>query len=226
MAKATIRFGVFDDKGNRAATWNISASEKSNGAEIYLSCRELGGAIHTSFHKSGYWHTAYDNDFFEANIEPISSEGVTRYIEKWTRPPEIKPGITLVFKIIVAHAAVNTPVETGGKAVSQIPAPPLNRAVQVLILLIDAGQKLQINNLSRVDEITFSDGSKLVVGWSEVDSAEIIEPGSANVQMVKGKTKEELESANIRILAFSVDQGGNRLIVELVNEVSETADKD
>ena len=215
MAKQTLRFGVFDNKGNRAATWNISASETSSGTEIYLSCRELRGTIHTSFHASGSWHTAYTREVFEEKIKPVSDDGTTRFIEKWSRPNQIQHGVTLAYKIITPHAVVNVSVTAGGKTIFKIPAPVEGSGVETLILLVEPGLSLNIRNAFPVGEITFSNGSKLVVAYHEIKMAGIIQPGSASMRLVKGISKADLAGANLRAVVSFVDQSGNRTMLEM-----------
>ena len=45
--------------------------------------------------------------------------------------------------------------------------------------------------------------------------ANIIQPGSASVRLVKGKSKEDLVGANLRAVVFFDDQSGNRTMLEM-----------
>jgi hypothetical protein len=69
--------------------------------DVYLACRELRGALKASFHQSGNWHIAFSPGFYERSFEEDSSRPASRFSERWPRPHEIAPGITLAFRIVV-----------------------------------------------------------------------------------------------------------------------------
>jgi hypothetical protein len=76
MSERSIRFGVTDYKGRRAATWKCWTQVGSGKKDVYLACREPRGSPKLSLHESGQWQVAFDaNQFpalFEQGTEPAS----------------------------------------------------------------------------------------------------------------------------------------------------------
>ena len=67
MPEQVIRFGISDGGGHRAATWKLLTP--SGQSEVYLVCRELGGTLKVSLHKSGRWHVAYTETAFKDYVQ-------------------------------------------------------------------------------------------------------------------------------------------------------------
>src|SRR5262245_45167113 len=109
MPEQAIRFGVFDGSGLRAATWKCWSN--AGKEDIYVSCRELQGALKASLHESGGWHFAYDSKFFDESIRPEDKSEKGRFIDKWRAPPPIAPGIILALRIVTPSPSVCTPHE-------------------------------------------------------------------------------------------------------------------
>jgi hypothetical protein len=91
-----VRFAVGRPEGPRSAVWRLWAS----GDHVYLSARLYGHTIKASLHKSGKWKWGFTEEYAERE-DTLLPPGVDRAIHKWKRPPEIFPGITSAFEIIV-----------------------------------------------------------------------------------------------------------------------------
>ncbi|MEX0921424.1 MAG: hypothetical protein WDZ84_01495 [Rhodovibrionaceae bacterium] len=221
MANQVLRFGVTDGKDKRAATWNLTARKGVNGPEIYLSCRELGGTMHTSFHGSGSWHSAYTREAFEKHIKEVAPEGTDRFIEKWPRPTEIKPGVTVAYKILTPWTTVTTPRQEGERAFVEIPAAAEGNVIETTILLIDPKVQVDTTGVYVAGALPLSNSDTAMVISAEGPMPKIKTPGKVTGRLAKGVTKEDLKSENIRALVFSDDDKGNRLIVEYVAKSEE-----
>ncbi len=210
-----LRFGVVD--GNqRAATWHLryQISAKSGLPELYLLCRELRGAIHASMHPTGQWHVAYPEHVFNRDIKEISPIGTDRYIQKWTRPKELKPGITLAFHIITPSSAVKTAFVEDGRTIIKIPRASENKATDIMILIVGAQTTIHtIKNAHEVGAIQMNNGEKVLVIHREID---IPTPFRGTLQVspryLKGRSKDDLVGVDLSAIAFGEVSDGSRLI--------------
>src|ERR1700730_15473135 len=87
MAKDTdtIRFAVGSREDVRSSVWRLWA----RGNDLYLAARSFAGTAKISFHQSGI------------NRAAVHSTTPRPALAKWRRPPEIFPGWTVVFAILV-----------------------------------------------------------------------------------------------------------------------------
>ena len=137
MSEVSIRFGVLNEAGQRAATWKLFARTGVGKQDVYLTCRALGGAIKASLHQSGSWHVGFDRGFLRDNLHESDTRQDDLYLDRWPRPACIAPGITLAYRVIVPAAGVNVPVgadELKGK-VFWIPSAPLEMAVEIDVII-------------------------------------------------------------------------------------------
>lgn len=137
-----VRFAVGTRDGARSGVWRLWTT----GNDVYLSARLYGDTVKASLHESGTWRWAFTDKYAESksSILPPDSD---RVIEEWKRPPEIAPGITSAFMIVVPSTEI-TPLRgdlsetahkkyTGG--VHWVPMPSPGTATHFMILLIAPG---------------------------------------------------------------------------------------
>ena len=217
MPKKSIRFGVVDGCGFRAATWNLTVSAGEGPSEVYLSCRELKGAIHTSFHPSGKWHATFTQKTFDEDIKDVSPPDANRFIQKWQRPPEVKPGITLALKIITPWNAVQTEIVPGSKKFSEI------KSAQVLIVFLNPNEKIEITNFDEIGRLELNTGEIVVVLHHEIQIPKPNIPKESKGTLVKGRSKEDLESDNVKGLIFADEPNGTRVLWDCAVESKKTS---
>src|SRR5689334_10950582 len=119
MKTKCIRFGISDGKGRRAATWKLFSPKKKS--DIYLSCRELRGALKASMHESGSWHFGYTNEAADKYFHDEESFANSKYIEVWQRPQPAVNRTTVAFRIVTPFSSVRTPITDNDKDVTWIP---------------------------------------------------------------------------------------------------------
>jgi hypothetical protein len=108
MKRPALRFSICNGTDRRAATWKLWTEAGKGESEIYLVCRELGGILKASLHKSGKWHVAYEDSAFEKYVSGISPNLRDRYIDKWYRPSEFTLGVTMAFRIVTPWSSVTS----------------------------------------------------------------------------------------------------------------------
>ncbi|MCP8883353.1 hypothetical protein NIM87_07570 [Devosia sp. XJ19-1] len=214
MAKTSIRFSVTNGFGHRAATWNLRAQKSKWGQEIYLTCRELKGTIHTSFHATGEWHTTYSQAAFEDLLGDRPANKARHKIEKWQRPNEVKPGITLAYKVLTPWSATTTPITEDMSPIIQIPNVPQGYANETMVLIVRSGMSLEIVNATLLGQTELLTGERLLIVNHAIAMPTIKNPGPAQVQFFRGKSRSDLASEHLRALVFLDDQNGNRMILD------------
>jgi len=135
MKEQALRFGIHDGAGHRAATWKLWTKTGTGKSDVYLTCREHYGIIHVSLHESGQWHTAFSPPTFEKDVKGAIPKFKDRFIEKWNRPPEIAPGVTLALRIATPWWSMSQSVKEGRfKGVTWLPSAPELMATEIAIL--------------------------------------------------------------------------------------------
>ncbi len=228
MPEQSIRFGISDEAGNRSATWKCWTPVGTGKDDIYLACRALGGALKASLHESGQWHIAYSNSFFDENVDDSRSKEKGRFIEKWPRPNEIAPGLTLAYRIVTPWSAVNTPYDGSSfKNMNWIPQASKGRATEIDIIItkptttVSGWPGKRSMNTQLVDSMNIDSGETVwIVHW------EIEMPSLPNKkitpQYYKGKSKEDLlKGDNLRILVFGSEKDGSRTLYDCAVEINE-----
>jgi hypothetical protein len=133
MPKHVIRFGIRGAKGMRAATWKCWTPGGPKH-DVYLACRQLNGELKASLHQSGQWHVGFSQAFYEDAFEDKTRPKM-RFTDAWPRPPDIAPGITLAFRVIVPWFSATVRQGAEEPNVVWIPSATENEAVEVCILI-------------------------------------------------------------------------------------------
>jgi hypothetical protein len=220
MGERSIRFGITDGSGRRAATWKCWTLTGVGKSDVYLSARELGYALKASLHQSGNWQVAFSPQFVEENPNAFSDKPNGRFIEQWPRPQQIAPGVTLAFRIVTPHSAVNIPFDISlYKSIVWIPAPPDNRAVEIDIIftapdtLVSGWPCKNSMNTQLIDSMSLSSGEKVwVVHW--VTDMPNLGTLHGTPRYFKDKNKDDLIGAGLHILVFGDEKDGSRVIYD------------
>jgi hypothetical protein len=216
MSKQSIRFGISDSSGKRAATWKCWTLTGKGKDDVYLACRELGGALKASLHQTGAWHIAFSEEFFENGF---ADKPDGRFIDKWPRPKEIAPGVTLAFRIITPYSAVNTPISSPNENITWIPAPPKNRAVEIAIIitsphaLVSSWPGKNSMNTKLVGSMPLDSGETVWVVHRDIDIPNL---GTLHgtPRYFKGRSKDDLAKGGLHVLVFGDEKDGSRVILD------------
>ncbi len=214
MPEQSIRFGITDGKGNRAATWKCWSPVGVGKNDVYLVCRNLGGVLKTSLHQSGQWHIAYSNKFFEENVDDPKHKEKGRFLEKWPRPKDLAPGLTLAYRILTPWSAVNTPYdESNFKKTIWVPNANSGKATEIDIIITAPYTKTtgwpgsRSMNTKFVDSMRLDSGETVWIIYWEVEIP-TLPSVNTNPSFYKGKSKKDLHGDN------GVFQGSCRLFLK------------
>jgi hypothetical protein len=231
MPEKSIRFGINDGVGNRATTWKCWAPVGVDKHDVYLACRGLGGALKASLHQSGRWHIAYSDSFFKENVDDPTHQERGRFIDKWPRPNEIAPGVTLAYRIVTPCSAVKTPYnQSNFKDIIWIPNANKGKATEIDIIITDSSTsvlgwpgKRSMNN-QLLDYIQLDSGETLWIVYMEVEMPSMPNKKIAPIYY-KGKSKEDLQSENMRMILFGSEEDGSRVMYDFAIEVKKNRDR-
>lgn len=221
MEERAIRFAATDRSGKRAATWKCWTLTGKGKGDVYLACRELGGALKASLHQSGNWHIAFSEEFFENGFADKPHD---RFIDKWPRPSEIAPGVTLAFRIITPYSAVSTAYDVSSlKNITSIPAPPKNRAVEIAVIitaphtLISHWPGRNSMDTQLVGSMPLDSGETVWVVHRDIDIPNL---GTLHgtPRYFKGRNKDDLAKVGLRVLVSGDEKDGSRVIIDSVIE--------
>ena len=224
MGERSIRFGITDGSGRRAATWKCWTPSGVGKSDVYLSPRELGYALKASLHQTGNWHVAFSRQFLEENLNTFSDKPSGRFIEQWSRPQQIAPGVTLAFRIVTPHSAVSIPFDVSlYKGIAWIPAPPDNRAVEIDIIftapdtLVSGWPGKNSMNTQLIDSMSLSSGEKVWVVHRVTDMPNLGTLHGTS-RYFKGKSKDDLIGAGLHIHVFGHEKDGSCVIYDCAAE--------
>lgn len=230
MPERSVRFSVRGANGCRAATWKLLTLIGGGKSDVYLTCRSLGGALKTSLHQSGSWHVGFVRSYLEKNLEHEHRLRQNPYLDRWPRPTEISPGLTLAYRIIVPIAGINVPIGADvPESLVWIPAAPQNKAVEIAILFASPhtviggwpGRKAMGTDL--VGKLDFESGETVWIVSHVVDVPSInLAPGSA-ITWFRGRSAQDFANGFARVILFGDEPGGSRYMVDMALQIEEGA---
>lgn len=100
IRRSKVRFAVGKPEGPRSAVWRLW----TNQSDVYVASRNVAVATKVSLHGSGKWRAAYHGPGL-VFVDP----GKDRAFDKWERPSEAVPGLTVALLIMVPSSEVTMP---------------------------------------------------------------------------------------------------------------------
>ena len=226
MGQRVLRFGIHDGAGRRAATWKLWTETGVGRSEVYLACRSLGGTLKTSLHESGKWHIAYSQRVFDEHVKGAIPKFGDRYIEKWPRPSDIAPGITLAFRIVTPWSAVSTPIKKDKlKGVTWLPNAPEPKATEIDILITKPTTQAtgwpgrQSMGTSFIGSFPLENGETVWAVYFIVDMPDFSSLGRGTGKFFKGKDEKNLKEEGLRLLLFGTQPDGSRVMYDCAVQI-------
>jgi hypothetical protein len=218
MTESFIRFGVIDGQGHRASSWKCWAEIKSAKNEVYLACRKLGGVVKASFHESGSWHIAFDSKAFPSLFEGTDRPS-SRFATKWSRPPELSPGVVLACRILVPWYAPTVPEPTLDPKVTWIQTAPHDKALEFAVIFTSPTTPVtdwparRSMKTELVGQLTLGSGDRVWIVYHIVDWVDP-PPVTGKPRFGKGRSAEDLQGAGLRALAWRQEPDGSILFCD------------
>lgn len=221
MGDHVLRFAVGDPAGTRAATWRVWSPAGRGKNDIYIACRSLGRVLKTSLHESGSWHVGFLRSYIKNNFDAADPKQTNPYLQRWPRPPEIGPGVTLAYRIVVLPAAVNRICQPESAHITWLPPPPMGSATEISVLLVEARANVEQCPGSRsmgtlpVGSYVLDSGVTVWVVHRQIDSPTVNLPGEGSATWFSGKGQADLSKPGVAGLIFGDSEDGSRVILEV-----------
>lgn len=219
MGEQAIRFGVRAASGRRAATWKVWAPSGS-AHDVYLAYRALKGELKASMHQSGAWHIFFSKQFYESGFADEGTRPATRFSDKWPRPSEIVPGVTLAFRIVVPwfSATVEAPKEE--PEVVWVPPASDGHAIEFAIIITSPTCVVSDWPAKRSMKSEFVGSFPLISGeavWVVHTTIPFKVPGPTRgaARFFKGVNPTELKSGGLRAVVFGSEPDGSRVMYDV-----------
>src|SRR5919107_858536 len=119
--RAVVRFAVGNPDGLRSPVLRLWTS--GNGSDVYLAARTMADQAKVSFHESRKWRLAF-TEKYASGPNPYAQDGEDRATSNWPRPPEVAPGITRAFVIMVPASELTSPKVTFASKPDTVWVPP------------------------------------------------------------------------------------------------------
>jgi hypothetical protein len=227
MPQQSLRFSVCDENGNRAVTWKLLTQTGSGKHDVYLTCRPLGGKFKASLHQSGSWHVGFVRDFLNKNLDHSHPKREDPYIDRWPRPTEIAPGVTLAYRIVVPTSGVNIPITNKlPKSIIWIPAAPNGKAVEIDVVftrpdtIVSNWPGRNSMQTELVGKLVLENQEIVWVVHHVVDVPAFNLPASGNPTWFKSGRDVNLADGNIRAILFGNADDGSRFMVDCAVEIT------
>ena len=218
MSEQAIRFGVRSALGHRAATWKLWTPGAPKH-DVYLACRELKGELKASLHQSGKWHIAFTPGFYERSFEEDSSRPTSRFTDRWPRPHDIAPGITLAFRVVVPWFST-TIIDEEKEGILWVTSAVEGYAIEFAVFITSNGcivtnwpGKNSMNS-KFVGSIPLFSGETIWVVHTTTP-IKIPAPMQGKVRFFKGANSSTLELSELRAIIFGDEPDGSRVMYDV-----------
>jgi len=188
--------------------------------DVYLACRALKGELKASLHQSGNWHIAFSKKSYKNGFADESNRPDSRFTDVWPRPPEIAPGITLAFRIVVPWFSATVDVAEEEANVILVPPALEGHAIEFAILITsptcivsDWPAKRSMGS-KLVGSILLASGETV---WVVYTTMPIQIPPSmrGTARFFKGVDRSTLKSPGLRTIAFGEESDGSRVMYDV-----------
>ena len=225
MAEQSLRFVVCDDE-HRAASWKIWTRTGQGKHDVYLACRSLGGALKASLHASDSWHVGFLRSFLSRELDADHPGRADPYIERWPRPPEIDPGVTLAYRIFVPTSAVNIPIDDSlPESTIRIPVAPKGKGVEIAVIITGPDTKItdwparRSMNTELVGKLDLKNAETVWV-VHRTDDVPPLSVETGNATWFKSGQEVDMSEGNIRGIVFGSHEDGSRFMIECAVDAS------
>ncbi len=220
MSERAIRFEVRSESGLTGASWKCWTEGRDKN-DVYILCRELGGAFKVSLHESGKWHIGFSETFYAEAFSESGPRPDSRLIESWMRPRPIMPGVTLAFRVLTPWSSATNSSRDPDPQIVGIPPAPEGEAVEASVLITETsfhtegwpgharmGTKL-------VDSFGLPNGDSVWVVYRNVPFAWTSVP-TGHGTFFEGVDGTALDALGLRAVVVAADSEGFAVLIDVV----------
>ena len=217
MGERYLRFAIRENQ-LRAATWKIWS--RNSNSDIYLTCRELKGAIKASLHQSGSWHIGYSDSASEKYFESREDFEKSKFIEIWPKPKPISDGTVLAFRIVTPFSAIRSSVDNTRNDIIWIPNCSTGYATEIDIMIttvnITSANWPGRNKMGTklVGSYDLANKERVWVVYWQIPMPDLSSISGKPFKFYKGKTKADLSKENLKAIIFADENDGSRTLFD------------
>lgn len=143
---------------------------------------------------------------------------------KRLRPKPIAPGVTLAFRIVTPSSAENSPIDKPDESIVWIPNCPPLQATEIDIVLVASSMPVSgwpgrnAMGTKLVGTYELASGESVWVVYRVVDMPHLRSAGKGTGSYYRGRSKDDLESDDLRALIFGVESDGSWAIIDCAVE--------
>ena len=212
----TIRFAVGSPDGPCGSIWRAWVPQ--GRSDIYIAARGLASSIKISLHESGQWQHSFTKEFYERKLSGKRGPLRTRHRSTWQRPPEIGPGVTLAFRIIVPHSEVTANIHgtIGQRSIVWIPRPAEGSIIEFQVWLTKPRTRVtnwpgyRSRSTQFIGKIALADGETVWVTALEEPIPDLV---SREIGRIHDSFKTD--EPDIRAILFGNEQDGSRSYIDV-----------
>lgn len=191
------------------------------GNQSYILPTVHSEGLKASLHQSGKWHIAFSKHAFDKYVKGVKTKFDDRFVEKWFKPSELAPGITLAFRIVTPYSAITNSTEIGKyKGVKWLPNAPETKATEIDIFITKPeapvtgwpGKKSMATSL--IGSFPLENGATVWAVYWVIDLPDLSKWGDGVVRFFTGKNKEDLKKKGLRLIAFGKEPDGSRVMYD------------
>jgi hypothetical protein len=218
MTVKTMMLGVADGlMSRRGPAWAIAIDQRT-GVDVYVAPREFHGAVKTSFHASGKWRHAYPEEHLD-DLFGASGPVEDRSFLKWTRPPQITPGITWALRILTSPASRPVALERKDEKVIWVQGSLTPRWTEVDVFFLGPNAPRiaptlasEPHGILRTEPLV--NGESLCMFYQTIDAPVMPSAQSGAMHFYKGRSAEGLRTAaNLSAVAYAEDSNGTQVVI-------------
>jgi hypothetical protein len=108
LTDQAARFGVMASDGRQSSVWR--AWVPAAKSDVYVAARSIAGKLKVSLHESGNWREGFTREFSQNSGGFVLPPG-DRARQKWQRPPDFAPGLTMAYQVIIPESELWQPAQ-------------------------------------------------------------------------------------------------------------------
>jgi hypothetical protein len=221
--KNAIRFCAGTAGGARSAIWRLWATRN----DVYLSFRNLGGVLKVSLHETGDWRMALTNEYLQTDNPALIDGG--RFFEKWRRPAERTPGVTIAMRLVIPSTAVNIPPGVQGEPAATRLVPPAPSDWFTVVTVAFTNQQMterwpgRSQGTNPIGQLTLPKGEQVWLVAHETETLPLTQDPADLKEQIRKTTAQTASERNIdlaslpwpRIFLFGAQEDGARVLVDV-----------
>lgn len=156
-----FRFAIVSADGRRSGEWRVWTGRRKPTDDVYITPRSTAGTHKISLHKDGYCQHGP-----EARLRAQLPPGTRAAFDRWDQGPEVVTGWRIGYVLAFHDSQLVASEAELGAEVEQLPAPPADQGLQIVIAIADVNRPLHDTAEFRVvGRLRRESGGAVAIGY-------------------------------------------------------------